>query len=174
MKNKYVQYFVEGEDEEKLINTLKTELAVIRSGKVQILNVIECKITNAHLMSLHPNTMVVLVFDTDTHQLDTLLQNIEKLSNCQAVSEIVTIPQCHNLEEELVRCCNIKKITELLNSESKQKFKPDIIRVTNLASKLREHQFDINIFWSGIPAQPYHNIPNQSKKIKISHNISNE
>lgn len=40
MRTKFVQYYVEGEDEEKLIQTLKYDLGIIRSGKVQKLNVI--------------------------------------------------------------------------------------------------------------------------------------
>lgn len=47
MKSEFVQYFVEGEDEKKLINVLKTDLRVIRPGKVQKLNVVECEFTRA-------------------------------------------------------------------------------------------------------------------------------
>ena len=39
-KNKYYQYFVEGDDDKKFIDTLKTEMQLIIPGKVQKFNVI--------------------------------------------------------------------------------------------------------------------------------------
>lgn len=167
MKSKYVQYYVEGENEEKFINILKTDLCVIRPGKVQKLNVVEREFTDARLMALPPRTMVVLVFDTDTSNTDILDKNLKKLQTCSSISEIVTIPQVPNLEAELVCSCNINNITELLNSESKKKFKSDFIRVTNLANKLREHHFDIKKLWCGTPTSPFQKIRNQSEKVKL-------
>ena len=52
LKSKFVQYYVEGEDEQKLVNTLKTKLGVIKPGKVQKLNVVEQEITSMHLRTL--------------------------------------------------------------------------------------------------------------------------
>lgn len=49
MRTKFVQYYVEGEDEEKLIQTLKNDLGIIRSGKVQKLNVIDHILSDARL-----------------------------------------------------------------------------------------------------------------------------
>lgn len=43
-QSKYYHYFVEGEDEEKLIQVLKTDLRLIVPGKVQKFNVVEAKI----------------------------------------------------------------------------------------------------------------------------------
>ncbi|MGN0538357.1 MAG: hypothetical protein ACI4KI_00705 [Candidatus Fimenecus sp.] len=167
MRNKYILYYVEGEDECKLIEVLKSQLGVIKPGKVQKINVVEQKITYARLRTIKPNTMVVMVFDTDTNRVDILKENLKMLQSCSSVSEIVTIPQVHNLEEELVRSCNIKNITELLNSKSKTEFKNDFIRVTNADKKLKERGFNIDIFWSKEPESPYHEIPNLSKKIKL-------
>lgn len=167
MKSKFVQYYVEGEDEEKLVNVLKTQLGLIRPGKVQKLNVVEQEITNIRLRTLKQGTMVVLVFDTDTGNVDILKKNIKTLEACSSVSEIVLIPQVANLEAELVRSCNIRKIEELLNSRSRKDFKSDLISVTNLANKLREHQFDINLFWNRRPASPYQDIENQAVKVKL-------
>ena len=167
MKTQYVLYYVEGEDEEKLLNTLKSELLAIKTGKVQILNIVEQQITQARLMNIRQGTMVVLVFDTDTGNVDVLNQNIKSLQNCQAVSKIITIPQVRNLEDELVRSCNIRNIKELLNSKSNREFKKDIIKVTNLASKLREHQFNIDCFWISAPSDPYQHITNDAKEVKL-------
>lgn len=170
MRNVNVQYYVEGEDEKKLVNTLKNQLRVIVPGKVQKLNVIQDKINSNILRTLKKGTIVVLIFDTDTDNVDTLNNNIQKLEKCSFVSEIVTIPQVPDLESELIRSCNIKKITQLLNSRSKKDFKSDLIRITNLDMKLKEHEFDINLFWNQQPDFPYQNIPNNSKIIKILDN----
>lgn len=166
MKNVNIQYYVEGEDEKKLVNTLKNQLRVIKAGKVQRLNVIENKINDSILRTLNKGTIVVLIFDTDTKNNDILKSNILKLNSCSFVSKVITIPQVHNLEEELIRSCNIKKITELLNSRSKKDFKSDLLRITNLDSKLKEHEFDINFFWNQQPKAPYQDIPNEAKLIK--------
>ena len=167
MKSRYVQYYVEGEDEKKVIDTLKTKLAVIRPGKVQKLNAVTQEITDMRLRTIASGTIVVLVFDTDAGNPDILQKNIKLLKACKSVSEVVLIPQVPNLEGELIRSCNIRKIEELLDSKSNREFKSDLIRVTNLDKKLQEHQFNITLFWCGIPTPPYQNIENQSKKIKL-------
>ena len=38
-KEKYYQYFVEGEDEKKLVDVLKSDMKLIVSGKSQVFNV---------------------------------------------------------------------------------------------------------------------------------------
>ncbi len=166
MGNKNLLYFVEGDDEKKLVNTLKNEMGLICPGKVQKLNVIECDITDLHLRPISHGTIVVLIFDTDTGNVERLKRNIMKLKSCSAVSKIITVPQVPNLEGELVRSCNIKAITELLNSKSHKGFKSDLIRVSNLGRKLNEHQFDIHLLWSEKPKPPYHLIENRAAEIK--------
>lgn len=148
MKSKYIQYFVEGEDEEKLIQELKNVLQVIRPGRVQKLNVIDNEISDVILRTLHPKTMVVLVFDTDTGKYDILQKNIKKLSVAAHVTEVVLVPQVPNLEGELLKCCKIKNITDLLGSKSNREFKTDFLRVTNLSAKLLEHGFDYHRLWT--------------------------
>ena len=95
-------------------------------------------------------------------------KNIKMLNECSFISKVITIPQVKNLEDELVRCCNIGNITELLNSRSKKDFKSDLIHVTNLDSKLREHGFNINLFWNKQPDAPYQRIVNEAAQIKIN------
>lgn len=167
MKSKYIQYYVEGEDEEKLIRTLKTDLMCIKPGKVQKFNVVDCELTDARLTSLRPKTMVVLIFDTDTGSSAILAKNLKKLKGCPNISEIITIPQVPNLEGELIRSCNIKNITELLNSQSRDGFKADFIHVTNLKEKLHEHKFSIRRLWTCKPKGPYKTIENEAERIKI-------
>lgn len=167
MKSRYIQYYVEGEDEVKLLNTLKGKMELIRPGKVQKLNATTCLLTDARLRALSQNTMVVLIFDTDAGNPETLKQNLDKLKHCTLVSEIVTIPQVRNLEEELLRSCKIHTIQELLKSKSRSDFKYDLIHVSNLDCKLIEHGFQIARFWSGTPTAPYQSIKNLSAKIKV-------
>ena len=138
MKNSIVQYFVEGEDDKKMIDTLKTQMGLIKPGKVQVLNVVTEEITDLRLRALSPGTTVVLVFDVDAGNVDILNRNI-------------------------------RKIEELLNSKSRSDFKSDILRVTNLAAKLREHKFNIDHFWTAAPSQPFQAIENQSSQIKLKH-----
>lgn len=166
MRSKFVQYYVEGEDEERLIQVLKKELCVIRPGKVQKLNIMQNPLSDARLMTLKQGTMVVLIFDTDIGCTTMLMKNLKKLQNCPAVVEIVTIPQVPNLEGELVRSCDIKQITDLFGSKSRTEFKTDLLRTKNLAAKLTEHRFDIGRLWS--QQSPYRYIENESHKIWLS------
>ena len=167
MKENNIIYYVEGEDEKKLLNVLKTQLKLIKPGKVQRLNVINESITDVMLRTFKKDTWVVLVFDTDTNKTEALQKNIKKLNKCPFVSKVITIPQVRNLEDELIRSCKIKKITELLNSHSLSKFKRDLIHISNLDAKLVEHQFDMNNFWSQEPPYPYQDISNESQTIKL-------
>ena len=173
MKSKFVQYYVEGEDEEKLVNVLKSKMKLIRPGKVQKLNVVEQEISDARLRTLTPGTMVVLIFDTDTGKTDILQRNLEKLNAMRLrgrsiVSEIVTIPQVFNIETELVCCCRIRNATELLNSQSVKDFKRDFRRISNLDAKLLEHGFDIEKLWSQHTKATYDHIENMSEQIKLT------
>ena len=85
-KNQRYLYLVEGENEKRLIDVLKTELQVIYAGKTQVFNPVEEKITNLRLMNIAENTLVVLVFDTDIPKSDILLDNIKKLDSCPRVT----------------------------------------------------------------------------------------
>lgn len=167
MRNTNIHYYVEGKNEKKLISVLKSDMGVIKSGKVQKLNVLQSLITDASLRTLKNGTVVVLIFDTDTKRVDILNKNIQKLEACRFISQIITIPQVPNLEGELIRSCQIKRITELLNSRSEKNFKSDFIHVSNLDKKLMEHGFDLSVIWSQNLGTPYQNIINNSEKIKL-------
>ena len=76
---KYYQYYVEGQDEEKIVQILKTELQLIEPGKVEKFNVVSEKFTKLRIMPLKMGTIVVLVFDTDVGNIDILKKNIISL-----------------------------------------------------------------------------------------------
>ncbi|BFK09667.1 hypothetical protein [Faecalimonas umbilicata] len=107
MKREQYHYFVEGEDDRKVVNTLKTDLQWIKPGKVQVFNVIEEELTSLITRTLKPGTIVVLVFDTDTGKKNTLLKNIRFLQKDSNVKQVLCIMQVKNLEDEFLRSCAI-------------------------------------------------------------------
>lgn len=77
-KLKY-HYFVEGEDEECLINVLKSDIQCIQTGKVHVFNVIQNRFTKLRVRNFSMNTVAIFVFDTDVEtNLDILRANIEQ------------------------------------------------------------------------------------------------
>lgn len=166
--NRIYRYYVEGPDEEKLINVLKSDMNLIYSGKVEVINVVQKKLTELRLMQLKNNTVVVLVFDTDVGNVEILNYNIKLLNKCPQVKRVICIPQVHNLEDELIKSCGIRQIKELLGSKSDKDFKHDIVREKNLALKLRDRKFDINKLWTDNPSNQYKNIVNGSSEVLIS------
>ncbi|WP_320128178.1 hypothetical protein [uncultured Sphaerochaeta sp.] len=144
------QYYVEGETEEKIIQVLKTDLQIIIPGKVKKFNVVEELFSPSHLTPLKRGTVAILVFDTDTDDSSIVQRNIKFLNGKSAIKSVFCIPQVKNLEEELIRCCNIRKIKELLSSKADRDFKKDVCNCNGLMSSLLKHEFDINKFWSGV------------------------
>ena len=63
-----------------------------------------------------------------------LKENIKILNKCPEVNKVICIPQVNNLEDELIRSCNIKQIKELLGSRSNKDYKHDLIAEKNLNS----------------------------------------
>lgn len=163
---KYYHYFVEGENEEKLIQVLKSDLRMIEPGKVQKFNVIEQKLTKLRLMSLKPGTIVILVFDTDTGNAETLQENIKFLRKQNTIKDVLCIMQVKNLEDELLRSCNIKQIRELTGSKSNSDYKRDMLKDNHFDKKLLKSKFDISKFWCTTD-KTYKDIRNDASKIKL-------
>lgn len=63
-KNRFI-YFVEGETEKLLVNTLKSEMKLIEAGNVKKFNVIQDMLKNSNLIDVKPNSIAILIFDTD-------------------------------------------------------------------------------------------------------------
>lgn len=168
---KYYQYFVEGEDEKKIINTLKSDMEIIKAGKVQVVNCVQEKLSPLRLMNLKDGTAVVLVFDTDAGNLSVLQENIKLLQKQRNISEVICVMQVKNLEEELVRACNIKQVKYLLGVSSNKDYKSALIKEKNLSKKLEEHEFDVSKFWSSTDNGIYKTISNEGNKIKKPHSM---
>lgn len=128
-------YFVEGETEKLLVNTLKSEMKLIESGSVKKFNVIQDLIKNSNLIDIKPGSIVILIFDTDVQKTDILLKNINILNKSSIIKDVICIPQVLNFEDELIRSCNIKKIIELTSSKSVKDFKRDFCKFTPIRLK---------------------------------------
>ena len=159
-----LHYFVEGENERKLIETIKNKY--LYSGKIKIINTIQNKIPNSILRTLERETVVVLVFDTDVEKIDILDENIKLIKNSNNVKDVICIPQIKNLEDELIYSTNINKIVDLLESKSKKDFKNDFNNCKNLMKKLEDKEFKISKLWSRNAVDIYKKYKNESTKIK--------
>ena len=63
--------------------------------------------------------------------VDILKKNIEFLLKQVIIKDVVCITQVMNLEDELVRSCSIKRISELTRSKSNTDFKKDVLHISN-------------------------------------------
>ena len=146
MKFGQYHYYVEGENERALVEILSKckdeKFNVIRPGKIDVFNVVEREIKSTHM-----NTVVVLVFDTDTKNRAILDKNTKFLEKHKKIKEVILIPQVYNLEDELIRSCNIKNILQLLGSKSKREFKSDFNKVNNLNEYLIKAEFAFDKLW---------------------------
>ncbi len=160
-------YFVEGQCEERLISALKETPSQIQPGRVKVLNVIQEHIPPSQFVTIKMGTTVVLVFDTDVEKTEFLLKNIENLKKKCSHVKIIYLPQVLNLEEELVRCSDIKSVTELTHSKSASNFKSDFCSMTNVRKTLEKHNLRVSQLWSKKPASPFDFIDNNGSTIKI-------
>lgn len=166
------QYYVEGEDEKCLLRALRSDLQCIRPGKIEIFNALQDRFDSkkykSRLRTLHRRTTVVLVFDTDTMNVNILRENIQFLKKQGMVREVLCIPQVKNLEEELVYCCRIRRIEDFMPSRSRKNFKSDLIACTNLAAKLTKNGFSVEKLWSRRPEGIFAEFPGDGEKIKLT------
>lgn len=166
---KYFQYYVEGYNDKKLVSVLKTIMRCIVPGRVEVLNVVQEKITKVRVMQLKHGTTVILIFDTDAGNIKILRDNIDFLKKSGVVNEIYCITQVKNLEDELVRSCKIKQIRELTGSTSNSDFKSDMLKETDSVfyKKLVSHGFDFWKLWRLNDPGTYKDIKNDADKIRV-------
>lgn len=165
-QNKYYHYYVEGETDVKMVSTLKTDYQYILPGKVEKFNVIQQELNSNRTMGLKRGTVVILVFDTDTSNHDILDKNINFLKKQKNISKVICITQVENLEDELIRSCNIKQIKELSGSKSNRDFKTDMIKLGNLKKKLNDKCFNFQRFWNSSARNHFNYIKNEAEIIK--------
>ena len=166
-KKTNIQYYVEGDDEKKLIDVLKRDMRCIQVGRVDKFNAIQNLFTTTRIRTLKQNTVIVLIYDTDVEKIDILQKNITYLRKQSTIKDIICIPQVKKLEEELLYACKIKKIEDLTHSQTSEEFKRDIIKCNNLKERLEKCQFDISKFWCRIPSNQFKIFGNDADKIKL-------
>lgn len=165
--NDIFHYYVEGENEARLVELLSNRLFYIEAGKIEVFNVVERRMKPSHVRKLNPTTTVVLVFDTDTSNADILSRNLFFLNRQSNVKEVLCIPQVNNLEEELVRSCQgMSNITQLLGSTSCRNFKGDFNRCKNLEVYLRKMDFSFPLLWSSKPKGEFYFVTSDIAKIR--------
>jgi hypothetical protein len=165
-KNVRYHYYVEGNCEKKLIDEFKKQQLPIISGKIDVFNAVQEEFTNTRLRMLPENTVVILVFDTDTGIVEILNRNLEILKKHPRVKETWCVMQVYNLEDEIKRSTDVKEIKDLLGSKSNKEYKHDFIIEKNLYDKLRRHQFDFERIWVTSPDNAFSVIKNCGEKIK--------
>ncbi len=166
-RNDRFLYIVEGECEKKLITTFKEQKDIIVSGKVQTFNVVQELLTNMHIRTIKDNTIVILVFDTDTNNIEIVNENIKFLKKARNIKDVWLVLQVKNLEDELVRATNVTQIKNLIGSKSNKDYKHDFIHEKNLYDKLKCHNFEINKLWITSPMGVFKLFKNQGAKVKI-------
>lgn len=161
-------YFVEGSCEQQLISALKEAPARLIPGKVKVFNVVQNLIPKSHLLSIQAGTTVVLAFDTDVPQTATLIKNLERLNRYCGRLRIVYLPQVLTLEDELVRCTNVKAVVQLTRSNSTRNFKTDFCRMSakDCRAMLERHRLDCGQLWMTKAPDIFSFINNNGDQIK--------
>lgn len=166
MKNNCI-YFAEGKCEERLLNALKENPQKIQPGRVKVFNAVQNLLTKSQLVTIQSGTTVVLVFDTDVQNTEFLCENIRRLKTLCSKVRLVFLPQVLNLEDELVRCCEIKSVIGLTHSKSNKDFKRDFCSMTNVRSALDRVNLNVSTLWTDNVPSPFGFVESNSDEIKI-------
>ena len=166
MKNNCI-YFAEGKCEERLLNALKENPQKIQPGRVKVFNAVQNLLTKSQLVTIQSGTTVVLVFDTDVQNTEFLCENIRRLKTLCSKVRLVFLPQVLNLEDELVRCSEIKSVIELTHSKSNKDFKRDFCSMTNVRSVLDRVNMNVSTLWTENVPSPFSFVESNSDEIKI-------
>jgi len=142
-------YFVEGSCEQQLIRALREKPEKIIPGKIKVFNVILNLLPKSLLLTIQPGTRVAFVFDTDVEMTDCLRKNQSLIRQYCGGVRTVFLPQVLNLEDELVRCTDVKKAWELTKSSGTNKFKTDFCRMKPAECRklLERHGLKAEALW---------------------------
>ena len=148
MEFKSILYIVEGKCEEVLVRALIKDFHLLPSGRIKILNITQAKFPRSLLFSLKSNTSLIFIFDTDAGKYQLVEEAISTIESSTYGVKIITVPQCRNLEEELIYACGIKEIKQITKSKSNTDFKSDFIHASNIRQLLENCHFDFGKLWS--------------------------
>lgn len=167
MSNIKCIYYAEGPCEEKLIGALKESPNKVLPGKVKSFNVVQNLIPRSQLLAFQPGTLVVLVFDTDVANTGILQKNIDLIERYCRV-KIVYLAQVMNLEDELVRCTDVRSVQELTRSNGIHNFKSDFCKLKpkDCRSMLERHHIDVGGLWTANVPGNYSFVEKNGSKVK--------
>lgn len=145
-KNNVFHYYVEGECEEKLINTYKKPpYSYFVPGKVEILNVVQKEISRPRITAFKANTIVIFVYDTDVENDEMIQRNVNKLKKYGF--RVYHIQSIKKFEDEIVYASRVKSILDVFKTDNEAEFKNHFILQSNLPSKLLKVGFEIEKMW---------------------------
>ena len=159
-------YFVEGACERKLISVLKEQKNIIISGKVDIINVVQERLTDLKLRPITTDTTIILIFDTDTGETEILRENLKILER-NHYKKVWCVIQVKNLEDEIVRSTCLRDVKDLFKCLSLEDFKEHFIKEKNLYKKLFDKKFNLDKMWITEPPEQYNWLENDGDKIKL-------
>lgn len=148
MKDRKTIYFVEGQCEEVIVRSLIQDFHLLPPGRIKVLNISQRRFPQSLMFSLIPGTCIVFIFDTDTGTPHTVRENIVAIERMTTDVEVIVIPQCRNLEDELIYSCSLKEIRQITGSRSNKNFKHDLIHASNVHSLLKSCGFNFARLWS--------------------------
>ena len=169
MNNKCI-YYVEGPCEQQLVAALKESPSKLIPGKVKVYNFVQNLIPKSQMLSIQSGTTVVLAFDTDVEQTTNLKKNLELLNRYCGKLHIVFLPQVLNLEDELVRCTDVKSVIELTKSKGIRNFKTDFckLKTKECRTMLERHGLKIEQIWSTKVPEVFSFAESNSDQIKLT------
>lgn len=161
-------YFVEGQCEELLVKALRQQPARLIPGRVKVLNPIQNWIPKSILLTIEPGMTVVLVYDTDKPEMEILLRNIELLKHSCVKVRLIHLMQVRSLEDELVRCTDVREAMELTKSATKKDFKSDFCKLSPQSCRqlLERHRLDANKLWTTSAPAPFDKFVSNRDKVK--------
>ena len=166
MNIRRIQYFVEGQCEEKLVNALKKEPCLILPGRCKVLNPVNEKLSPNDFISIPLGSIIVLVFDTDVADIDILDRNLKMIQKYAPRCETILVPQVKNIEDELLRATIVKNVEDLTKSRSLSNFKSDFCALKNCRAVLEKQELSMQKLWSMDPDGAFEKYPQESGKIK--------
>ena len=133
-------------------------------------NVVQNLIPKSQMLSIQAGTTIALVFDTDVEQTAKLKKNLELLGRYCGKLHIVFLPQVLNLEDELVRCADVKNVSELTRSNSVRNFKTDFckLKVKDCRAMLERHGLNFEQLWTTNVPEEFSFVKSNCNQIKVN------
>lgn len=165
---KIYQYFVEGECERFFIKQFShCKDQHFKSGKVDVHNVVNEKLSSSILTALKNDTTLILIYDVDKYNSDLLQENLKLIKKYAQVREIIHIQSIKNFEDELVRCSKVNNVDEIFSTKSSDEFKKKFLACKDLSAKMKQIKLDFDKLWSkDTNCNELRKLRSDSKKIK--------